>query len=59
MKLTTEEQYMCLSDDEVIELRRKENRCVYCGALLKFGFEDYECWGRKERVKIQYCPKCG
>ena len=56
MKLTTEERYMCLTDDEVIELRRKENRCVYCGAHLKIGYEDYECWGRNERVEIQYCP---
>ena len=58
MKLTTEEQYMCLADDEIIELRSKENRCVYCGTHLETGYEDYECWGRSERVKIHYCPNC-
>lgn len=58
MRVTTEEQYMCLTDDEIIEQRSKENRCVYCGAHLEIGYEDYECWGRRELVKIKYCPKC-
>ena len=58
MKLTSEEKYMCFSDDEITELRNKENRCVYCGAHLETGYEDYECWGRNDRIKIQYCPKC-
>ena len=62
MILTSEEQYLCLTDDEIIdeiiELRNKENRCVYCGTHLKTGYEDYECWGRNERVRNLYCPRC-
>lgn len=48
-----------LSEEEIVESRRENGRCINCGMKLKRNYETYECWGREERVKVWICPKCG